>query len=188
MQKDLEDWTSASDMINLLPPDFGPLTLLVNNASVFEPSRIVETEKDLLLRQFSVNFFAPFVLTQSFARKVANGQVINIVDTKIVTNETSHAAYLLSKKVLAEFTGMAALDFAPGIRVNAIAPGPVLPASGSDKNHFQKVVEQTPLGERVHVESVLLALGFLIDSINVTGQVIYVDSGSHLNDGNNKKF
>jgi NAD(P)-dependent dehydrogenase (short-subunit alcohol dehydrogenase family) len=183
VQKDLEDWTTSSELLSLLPNEFGPINLLINNASVFEHAQIMETECDLLQRQFSVNFFTPFVLTRSFATKVKAGHVVNIVDTKIATNETTHAAYLLSKKALGELTRMAALELAPAFRINAIAPGPVLPATGSNDSHFQKVVEQTPLRERVLVESILSALGFLMDNPNVTGQIIYVDSGSHLKGG-----
>ena len=97
--------------------------MLINNASAFEQGLITETAFDLLDRMMMVNFRAPFLLMRDFARLSGKGQIINLADTRITSNKSDYAAYSMSKKALWELTKMAAIEFAPDIRVNAIAPG-----------------------------------------------------------------
>ena len=78
-------------------------------------------------------------------------------------------------------TQMAALDFAPGIRVNAIAPGPVLPIEGVSESEFQRIVHKTPLQHVISPQVIGRALIYLIDNPSLTGQILFCDNGSHLN-------
>lgn len=154
--------------------------VLVNSASVFEPATLTETDQDLWRRQFQVNFEAPFVLMQGLRERGSGGSMLNILDTRITNAQSSHAAYSLSKKALAELTRMAALEWAPAWRVNGVAPGPVLPPPGKDAVYLQKVAEATPLQRPVGLEELLEAVWFLVTNRAVTGQIVFCDSGAHL--------
>ncbi|NEQ17402.1 MAG: SDR family NAD(P)-dependent oxidoreductase [Moorea sp. SIO3E2] len=120
------DLTCDQDMLNLLPrvkADVPELDVLVNNASIFEPATLKETELDLFDSHFAVNFKAPYFFTRDFARLYQKGNIINIIDTRINKNDFSYSAYTLAKKALANLTEMAAWELAPNIRVNGICPG-----------------------------------------------------------------
>lgn len=177
---DLNDWQKAGDIFDALPKNFGKIEVLVNSASVFRPASIDNTTPAELETNFAVHLFAPFRLMQAFVLKYRQGEVINMLDTKIRGNESTHAAYLLSKKALADLTTMAALAWAPQVRVNGIAPGPVLPATGGTSNQFTNAVAQTPMEQPVDVSEITTAIGYLLDCAHVTGQILYVDSGQHL--------
>ena len=157
------------------------LEVLVNNASVFDKSSLVEVTEDVFDRQFNLNFRTPFFLMQKYSGSQKTGHIVNILDTKISTNQApNYTAYNLSKKALMHLTQMAALDFAPGIRVNAIAPGPVLPAEGISESEFQRIVNETPLQHEISPQAIGRALIYLIDNPSLTGQILYFDNGSHL--------
>jgi pteridine reductase len=181
VKHDLNNWQNALQLFEALPANFGPLDVLVNNASMFQPASIGETTADMLQQNFAVHLFSPFMLMTEFRRRYGAGCIVNMLDTKVVTNQHTHAAYLLSKKSLAHLTAMAALEFAPAIRVNGIAPGPVLPATGAKTATFDVAVKATPLQTAVPLTEITAALGFFIDNQHVTGQLLFLDSGSHLN-------
>lgn len=155
------------------------LNVLVNNASVFEEGLIKETGTELLERQLEVNFKSPFTLMRDFAAAVDEGEIINMVDERVLRNESDHAAYTLSKKALRDLTMMAAREFAPGVRVNAIAPGYILPPSTGNDN-MDAVLEKIPLRRKGEVADILKAVDYLLDAGYVTGQVLYVDGGRHV--------
>ncbi|MFT3740194.1 MAG: SDR family oxidoreductase [Breznakibacter sp.] len=180
VQFDLEDWQNVATIFDLLPAGFGRVSLLVNNASVFFPQTLSQTGGKDVMRNFSVHFFAPFMLMQEFHKRHGGGLVVNLLDTRIVSNEFSHAAYLLSKKTLAELTKMAAFEWAPHTRVNGIAPGPVLPAVGAAGKNFAKVIAGSPLSEAVDVAEITETIGYFLHCPHITGQIVHVDSGSHL--------
>lgn len=177
---DLEEWQQAGAIFDLLPNGFGPLSVLVNNASVFVPGTLAQIGPETLLRDFAVHFFSPLRLMQEFRARYQQGLVVNMLDTKITTNEFSHASYLLSKKTMAELTRMTALEWAPQVRVNGIAPGPVLPAVGAAHDRFDKVVAQSPMAEAVTEAEIGETVGYFLRCPHVTGQIVYVDSGTHL--------
>ncbi|NCC53779.1 MAG: SDR family NAD(P)-dependent oxidoreductase, partial [Spartobacteria bacterium] len=106
----------------------GPVDVLINNASVFLPDTLSTLAPDVMERQLRVNCWVPMYLTQAFAAQPgASGHVINMLDQRICRHDPGYLSYTASKKALAEFTCAAAQDLAPAIRVNAIAPGAVLP-------------------------------------------------------------
>ena len=106
---------------------FPSLNLLVNNASIFQPSGLGRQGLKFLDSHWTINFRAPFILTGEFARLCRKGQIINILDTKITKNKTDYVGYLISKKALGELTKISAVALAPNIRVNGISPGIILP-------------------------------------------------------------
>ena len=160
----------------------GHLDALVNNASVFEPERLTGTEDVQLDRILDINLRAPLVLMRDFARGTDRGLVINLLDSRIESLDWTHFAYTLSKQALAAATRMAALELAPGIRVNGVAPGPVMPPADKDMDpqYMARRLAETPLGRSGGPGDVADALCWLIDADFVTGQVVYVDAGQHL--------
>ncbi len=153
---------------------------LVNNASVFVPGSLEELSTDFLKEQMDVNFVAPLFLMQAFKKRFRSGSVVNLLDTNIVNNSDTHAAYLLAKKGLESLTQMAALAWAPSFRVNGVAPGPVLPPPGEGADHLAQVVAKTPLKRQVDTQEIARTVSFLLNNPSITGQVIFCDGGAHL--------
>ena len=136
------------ELVGLIPKaisQFGKFELLVNNASIFNSGFIKETTFELFESQMRVNLKAPFMLIRDFANYCKQGNVINIVDTRVTSNKSNFAVYSLSKKALWELTKMAALEFAPEIRVNAIAPGVTLAPKNEDENYLQSLAKNIPM-------------------------------------------
>lgn len=156
------------------------LTALINNASIFTPGNIEDITPDFLSQQMGVNFQAPLFLMQAFKKHSGNGNIINMLDTNVVKNMETHAAYLLAKKNLEALTQMAALAWAPSIRVNGISPGPVLPPPGEDQEHLKKVINNTPLKRQVGTTEIAQTVSFLLNNPSITGQILFCDSGAHL--------
>jgi len=177
---DLSSTDQTQELIKLVLERFGHLDLLVNNASVFEPASLKETSTDLMVRQTIVNFISPFILMRDYANYSDNGQIINIVDTRITKNKSDYLSYSLSKKSLWELTKMAALELAPLFRVNAIAPGAILPPVGKDQTYLEKIAINTPMKVPSGVNPVLKSIDYIIDNEDLTGQLIYCDGGAHL--------
>lgn len=151
---------------------------LVNNAAVF-------TEGDL--RDYThfrdcirINTCAPLVLAQRFQEKVRRGWIINVTDACCVPLNTSFQNYRITKMFLNELTRQMAFAFGPGIRVNALAPGAILPRTEKDAALFRRIKERVPLGKEADSESLLAAYAFLVNASSITGQIIYVDCGLHL--------
>ncbi len=151
------------------------LSLLVNNASTWTGGLLANSSISEFDEQFNLHVRAPFALTRDFARLARKGNIINILDSNIAKNRGTEFAYLLSKKALQEMTMMAALELAPAIRVNAIAPGMVLaPEKDKDKK------PNNPLNKAGNPSDVTTALDFFLQNESVTGQCIFVGGGKNL--------
>ena len=177
----------ADDVEQLVPEvtnKMQVIDLLINNASVFEPSAIRNTSTDLLDRQMNVNFRAPMILSRMFASTFKSGMIVNITDTRIVTNQSSHAAYSISKKALWELTKMTALEFGPGIRVNAIAPGLTLPPIEKGNDYLIKLSEKIAMKRPGGINPIIKSLDFIIENDYLTGQLIFCDGGENLGSTN----
>ncbi len=170
-----------NDLLQSAKQRFPGLNLLLNSASAYEPAPISATELAMLETQFRVNMFTPLLLTRYFAETVQEGQVINIIDNKVAYHQYPYAAYLLSKKSLAEMTRMAALEFAPRIRINGIAPGVVLPASQRTSAYIEWRIEGIPLKRQGHPDHLVQALHYLLENPFVAGQILFVDGGESIN-------
>lgn len=179
-QADLGDIAQTQQLIKQVVKRFAKLDLLINSASVFEASSFKETSADSLIRHSQVNFVSPFLLMRDFAIYMANGQIINIVDTRITKNKSDYLSYSLSKKSLWELTKMAALELAPHFRVNAIAPGAILAPAGKDQHYLEKVADLTPMKTPSGVISILKSIDYIIGNEDLTGQLIFCDGGGQL--------
>lgn len=167
-------------LISTVLKEFETIDLLVNNASVFEPSSLQETELELLDRQMTVNFLAPFLLSRDYAKSSQNGVIVNFVDTRITTNKSNFAAYSLSKKALWDLTKMAAFEFAPNIRVNAIAPGVTLSPEDKDETYLWDLAQKIPMKKPGGVEPILKSLDYILENDHLTGQLLFADGGENL--------
>ncbi|MGD0090723.1 MAG: SDR family oxidoreductase [Planctomycetota bacterium] len=158
----------------------GPVAYLVNNASVFAPSRLTDFTAEELQANVQLNALAPLFLARALAAQHRAGAVVNFLDARIADYDREHAAYHLSKRMLHSLTKMMALEFAPLVRVNAVAPGLILPPPGKDEAYLRRLVNTNPLHRIGTPEGVAAAAVFLLRSEFITGQVIYVDGGRHL--------
>jgi len=163
---------------------FGDFSLLINNASVFDPGYISETDLALFDSQFNVNLKAPFILTRDFKRFFEKGNIINFVDTRITANKSDFAAYSLAKKALWELTKMAALEFSPDIRVNAIAPGVTLAPADKGEDYLFELAKQIPMQKPGGVNPILQSIDYILNNGHLTGQLLFADGGENL--GKNK--
>jgi NAD(P)-dependent dehydrogenase (short-subunit alcohol dehydrogenase family) len=171
------------ELLNLLPrvtADFPDLEVLVNNASIFEPASIKNTEMELFDRHLAVNLKAPFFLIRDFVKFVRTGNIINMIDTRTSKNDSTYAAYTLAKKSLADLTSMAAIELAPDIRVNGIAPGFILAPEGASQDYLDKLKQKLPIGQQGNVKQICQAVAYLLKNDFVTGQLLFVDGGQHL--------
>ena len=156
------------------------IDILVNCASDFIPSGFREKGSELLDKEMTINFKIPYLLTKAFASVYGKGNIINFVDTKVAKNNTVHLDYILSKKLLSDFTKISAVELAPNIRVNAIAPGLILPPEGKDESYLLSLAQHIPLKTIGNLEEILKAVQFILDSNFFTGQILYIDGGEHL--------
>ena len=156
---------------------FPHLELLVNSASAYEGGDISQTTPELLDRQWCINFKAPFLLMREFATRACRGAIINVLDNKIAFSQFQYAAYLTAKKALGEATRMAALEFAPRIRVNGLSPGVILPASTRDQAYLDWRRAGIPAGRLGNPEQLCEALLLLAGNPFITGQILAVDGG-----------
>lgn len=185
----VESWTVQADFGN--PDEYGTLieravglagslSILVNSVSIFPESRMENITFDGLMQTMQVNAWVPFELGRDFAESAGKGKIVNLLDTRHLGYDWKHAAYILSKKTLFEMTKMMAMEFAPDIAVNAVAPGLILPPPGKDQAYLDKLVHTVPLNRHGNPEDVASAVIFLLKNDFLTGEVIYVDGGRHL--------
>lgn len=174
----------AADVIKKFPQ----LSLLINNASIFDKSKFFAGSDKQLSDNLNIHFISPLVLSQQFAqnimaRDIKNAQIINMVDKNIVRFDTQYFHYLLSKKNLAEATKMLALELAPHIRVNGIAPGFILDPidNGVDQQVLQNIIKKIPLQRKGDLKNILQTVEFLLANDFINGQIISVDGGASLN-------
>lgn len=161
----------------------GPVTLLVNNASLFLDDRLDTTTATDLDAHMATNVRAPVMLAQAFVAALQTdraGLIVNIIDQRVWRPTPQYFSYSLSKAALWYATQTMAQALAPRIRVNAIGPGPTFGSPHQAPGSFEAEADGTPLGRRVTGEDIAAALRYLIDARSVTGQMIAVDSGQHL--------
>ena len=193
LQADLLDETATQTLIGRATDALGgPLTCLVNNASIFEYDNITSGTRESWDRHMESNLRAPFVLTQNFAAQVpdpdqdhqgepiAKGLVINMLDQRIHKLTPEFMSYTIAKMGLWAMTRTTAQALAPRVRVNGIGPGPTLQGHRQSKDHFDKQRAATVLTRGANPADITAALGYFLDAPAVTGQMIAVDGGQHL--------
>lgn len=176
------DFTQTHDFNSIIKNLFENynIKILINNASDFIPSDFIDEGSELLYHHFRINFESAYLLTKSFAKFADSGIIINILDTKTEKNDTTHLDYVLSKKLLKEFTLISAFKLAPNFRVNAIAPGLILPPRDKDLNYLFELSKKVPLQTIGDLTQIQNAVEFIIKNNFITGQIIYINGGEHL--------
>ena len=180
---DLRRESAVVALVGEAEAELGPVTLLVNCASVFERDAFADMNRATWDAHMETNLRAPLVLAQAFARRLPadrDGLIVNILDQRVWRPTPEFFSYSLSKAALWAATQMLAQDLAPRIRVNGIGPGPTLPSIHQDPAAFEAEAASTLLRRPVDPAQVARALGYLIEATAVTGQMIAVDSGQHL--------
>ncbi|MDZ4094129.1 MAG: SDR family oxidoreductase [Paracoccaceae bacterium] len=170
----------------------GPLTVLINNASIFEHDTLATATRQSWDRHIESNLRAPFVLTQGFAAQapeavsddagepVAQALIVNMIDQRVRKLTPDFMTYTLAKMGLWALTQTAAQALAPRVRVNAIGPGPTMQGDRQSDAHFARQRAATVLGRGANAGDITAALGYFLESPAVTGQLLCVDGGQHL--------
>ena len=179
-QANLSETDEVVALIPKLAAEKIEVNLLVNNASVFDRGYLKDTSVELFDAQMNVNLKAPFFLIRDFANYFKTGNIINFVDTRITSNASNFAAYSISKKALWELTKITALEFAPDIRINAIAPGVTLPPEDEDGDYLEKLAQGIPMKKPGGIEPILKSLDYILENDHLTGQLLFADGGENL--------
>ncbi|QDH16626.1 SDR family oxidoreductase [Swingsia samuiensis] len=184
IQADLAHEDQVEGLIENVNRHLGEVGILINNASSFVRDEMGHVTREGWDRHLEPNLRAPFVLSQAFQRQLseeAEGLILNMLDQR-VWNLTPHfISYTVSKSALWTLTQTLALALAPHIRVNGIGPGPVVPAPGQSQEHFENMCLTTPLQHGSSPEEVAQAALALFSLPSVTGQMLALDGGQHLN-------
>jgi NAD(P)-dependent dehydrogenase (short-subunit alcohol dehydrogenase family) len=183
LKADLAIRRQRAPLVEKAAARFGPLTLLVNNASSFEPDSIADLDEALWDRHLAIHLEAPAFLARDFAAQLPStvqGNIVNIIDERVLHLTPNYFSYTLSKAALWTMTQTMAQSLAPRVRVNAIGPGPTLREKGQSQAAFDKSQANAPLGYAANAGDVCAALMYLLGAPSVTGVMIPVDGGKHL--------
>ena len=177
----LDDEKAVAQMWYEAAKAAGRIEVLVNCAAVFNKDTVGTMSGAAITGEFWPNLFAPMLLTKYFAaQSLERGDIVNLLDRRIASHDPECVPYLLSKKALAEFTKTSALALAPRIRVNGVAPGPVLAPPGKPAGSLRDRAGKIPLLETVAPGEIADAVIALLNMPATTGQIVFVDGGQHL--------
>lgn len=183
LQADLAEPEAAGALVRGASEALGGLDVLVNNASVYQRTPLEEIDEAAWRRHLDVNLTAPFFAAREAGRRMqaaGGGVIINITDWAVDRPDPAHLPYYAAKAGLAAATAGLARALAPAVRVNAIAPGPILSPEGADSQLIERIQRATPLGRMGGASSVVSTVMFLIGNDFVTGETITVDGGRSL--------
>jgi NAD(P)-dependent dehydrogenase (short-subunit alcohol dehydrogenase family) len=183
VEADLGDAAMLGGLVRRARATLGALTLLVNNASAFEPDDIHSLDEALWERHFRINLQAPVFLARDFAAQLpegGEGAIVNVIDQRVWKPTPQFFSYTLSKSALFTATQTMAQALAPWIRVNAVGPGPTLASRRQHEDDFARQGASVPLGHGPRPEEIAEAVLFLASAKSVTGQMLAVDGGQHL--------
>jgi len=183
LRGDLADHAAVAGLVPAAASAIGPLSLLVNNAAMFEPDAIGALDAERFDRQFAVNLRAPLFLAEAFAAQASagtNASIVNIVDQRVFKLTPHFVSYTLAKSALHSATRMLAQALAPHVRVNAVAPGPTIASARQQQADFARQAAAVPLGHGPSAEEIADAVVYLANARSVTGATLVVDGGQHL--------
>ncbi len=183
LKADLENEDEVAGLIRRAAAELGPLSALINSASIFESDEWATATRHSWDVHMAVNLRAPFVLSQEFARALpgaARGAIVNIVDQRVLKPTPQFLSYSLSKAGLFWLNTTLAQALAPRVRVNAVAPGPTIINARQSEADFRRQREATILGTGAEPQDICDAVRYLLTASAVTGQMIAVDGGQHL--------
>jgi NAD(P)-dependent dehydrogenase (short-subunit alcohol dehydrogenase family) len=180
---ELTDIAVAETLVGAAMRALGPVTLLINNASMFEPDDLESFTADSFDRHMAANLRAPLILARDMASALPSdrgGAIVNVLDQRVFKPTPLFFSYQLSKSALHSATHVMAQGLAPRIRVNAVAPGPTLANVRQGAEDFARQAAATPLGHGAAPAEIADAVLWLARAASVTGQTISVDGGQRL--------
>jgi NAD(P)-dependent dehydrogenase (short-subunit alcohol dehydrogenase family) len=180
---DLRKEATTVALVGEAEAELGPVTLLVNSASVFEEDAFTDMNRASWDAHMETNLRSPLVLAQVFARRLPAGReglIVNLLDQRVLKPSPEFFSYSLSKAALWDATRMLAQALAPRIRVNGIGPGPTLPSTHQTEAQFAQQCGDMPLGHGTSPDEIVAAVWFLLQARAVTGQMLALDGGQHL--------
>ncbi len=178
---DLTDEAQVRALIPAAAAALGPISVLVNNASVFEDDRVGDLSRETWDLHLETNLRAPVVLAEAFAEQAPDGSsIVNLLDQRVLKPDPRFFSYALSRNGLWWATRTLAQALAPRIRVNGVGPGPTLASIHQSEAEFAAEQAAMPLGHGSSPEDIAQAVAYLVDARSVTGQMIAVDAGQHL--------
>jgi len=183
IKADLSKEKHVKELIPRIKKKYGDLSLLINNASIFERDNIAKLKEYDWNRNIEINVKAPLFLSKYFYNSLSkneSGIIINIVDQGVLNNRPDFISYYASKNSLWYLTKTLAQTFSPKVRVCALGPGPTLKNSRQTNNDFIKQIQSLPLRKGPNLEEINMAVDFIIFSYSFTGQMITLDGGEHL--------
>jgi NAD(P)-dependent dehydrogenase (short-subunit alcohol dehydrogenase family) len=179
-QSDFSHIDNVDNLFEKIQSTIGTVDFLINNASIFSPSKLSTLSIQELNHTLATNSIAPFRLSQHMAEQKKEGSIINMLDSRVKRYDMDYAAYQLSKNMLCHITEMMALEFAPQIRVNGIAPGIILPPDGKDELYIQKLSHRNLFNRSGKLSDITDAVLFLLSNTFITGEILYIDGGENL--------
>lgn len=180
VEGDLADPQTPERLVRQVADRLGPPSVLVNNASIFEPESLAEVTAESFERHISVNLRAPLLLSQAVAAAAPTGQIVNIADWRGLRPTPGHLSYTLSKAGLIALTQLLALELAPRWRVNGVAPGAILPPPGKFDSHLTALHAKIPLRRHGAPELIADTVCYLLKADFTTGQIVSVTGGQEL--------
>jgi NAD(P)-dependent dehydrogenase (short-subunit alcohol dehydrogenase family) len=180
---DLTDMAAVAGVVEKAERALGPVSLLVNNASLFEDDSVLDFDWPEWDRHFDIHLKAPVLLAQKFAKalpEAMEGLVVNVIDQRVWRLSPRYFSYTLSKSALWTATQTMAQALAPRIRVNAIGPGPTLRNTRQDDSDFRQQVDALLLKQSPDLLEFGTTIRYLWQARSVTGQMIALDGGQHL--------
>lgn len=181
VRADLAEHASVTGLVGAAVEAIGPLSLLVNNAAMFEPDAIGALDVARFDRHFAVNLRTPLFLSEAFAAQAGEGAaIVNILDQRVFKLTPQFISYTLAKSALHSATRMLAQALAPKVRVNAVAPGPTMPSARQDAGEFARQAAAVPLGHGPTPEEIAEAVVYLAGARSITGTTLIIDGGQHL--------
>ena len=183
IQADLADMDDVATLVSRAAAALGPLTCLINNASEFRQDTLDTLSPQTWTTHHDINFKTPVFLAQALFHGLpagAKGNIVNVVDQRVLKPTPDFFSYTLSKAGLWTATRMLAQAMAPRVRVNAIGPGPILRSIHQSEADFAAEQAATLLGRGASPDEIAAAVGFILDAPAMTGQMIALDGGQHL--------
>ena len=178
---DLTDEAAVRALVPAATAALGPLSVLVNNASVFEDDRVGALSRETWDRHIETNLRSPIVLAEAFAAQAPDGSaIVNLLDQRVLKPDPRFVSYAISRNGLWWATRTLAQALAPRIRVNGVGPGPTLKSIHQSDADFQAEAAAVPLGHGASPDEIAEAVLYLVQARSVTGQMIAVDGGQHL--------